>query len=281
MKHIKNHIHTIKGIQVILDSDLAKLYETQTKVFNQTIKRNIQRFPKDFMFQLNKYEVDHLVTICDHLNLSKFSYQMPYAFTEQGVAMLSGLLRSKKAIEINIQIMRAFVNMRRIIEKNISIISRIDSVERKQIEYQIKTDKNFDQIFKSINNKEIKQKIFYEGEVFNAHKFVSNIISQAKKNIILIDNYIDENTLVLFSESKVKITIYTKNITEKLKLDVNKYNKQYSTIKLVQFNKSHDRFLIIDNKKIYQFGASLKDLGKKWFGVSKFDNNTIKMIENI
>jgi hypothetical protein len=278
--NIKSKIHTIRGMQVILDRDLAQLYEVETRRINEQVKRNIDRFPDDFCFKLTKLEKKDVVAICDHLNKLKFSYVLPYAFTEHGVAMLSSVLKSNKAIEINILIIRAFISMKKFISNNINIINKIDTIERKQIEYQIKTDEKFDKVFDLLETNIPKQGIFYNGQIFDAYKFVCDLIKSAKESIILIDNYIDETILELFTKANknVMIKIYTKEI---LKLDLDKYNKQYNNIELKRFNLSHDRFLIIDNKEIFHIGASLKDLGKKWFAFSKFEKDSINLIEKL
>jgi len=283
----------------MLDSDLAKLYNVPTKTLNQAVKRNKDRFPEDFMFQLTEIEknelvanCDHqiivkneLVTNCDHLKSLKFASVPPYVFTEQGVASLSGVLNSKIAIEINIQIMRAFISMRRFISKNTEIFNRLDSVERKQLEYQLRTDNKLEIIFDAIESRDFikKQGIFFDGQVFDAYKFVSDLIRNAKTSIILIDNYIDDSVLTLFTKvsKNVNITIYTENITKQLKLDIEKYNSQYNPIRVKKFKKSHDRFLIIDNKEVYHFGASIKDLGKKWFGFAKLDKENTKILDKL
>ena len=204
----------------------------------------------------------------------------PFAFTEQGVAMLSSVVKSKKAIKINIQIIKAFISMKKFIYQNAGIFQRLDNVEQKQI----KTDKKIDEILKALEDKSIKPKqgIFFNGQIFDAYKFANDLIKTAKKEIVLIDNYIDENTLLLFSKTKkIKITIFTKNISSKLKLDLEKYNSQYTPIEIKIFKNSHDRFLIIDNKDIFHFGASLKDLGKKWFGFNKFEIDTVDMLKKL
>jgi len=279
---IKDKIHIIRGLQVMLDSDLAELYEVPTKALNQAVRRNIERFPKDFMFQLTENEKNKLVTNCDRLDSLKHSSQNPYVFTEQGVATLSGVLKNKKAVQINIQIMRAFVAMRRFISKNGEIFLRLDNVERKQIEYQIITDDKFNKIFNALGSKKPKQGIFFNGQIFDAYSFVSNLIRNAKESIILIDNYIDDSVLTLFSKRKdnVKVIIYTKEITKQLKLDLAKFNSQYQEIEIKEFKESHDRFLIID-KEVYHFGASLKDLGKKLFAFSKFDKEALNLLEKL
>jgi len=284
-ENIANKIYTIRRVQVILDRDLAELYGVETKRLNEQVRRNIARFPEDFMYQLTENEKNELVAKCDHLKSLKFSYQMPHVFTEQGVAALSGVLKSKRAIEVNIQIMRAFVAMRRFISKNAEIFTRLDGVEKKQLEYRIKTDKKFEKVFEAIENKEFvkKQGIFFEGLIFDAYKFISDLIRSAKKSIILIDNYVDDSVLTLFSkrEKNVSVEIYTKNITKQLRLDLNKYNSQYGKIEIKELKHSHDRFMIIDNKNVYHIGASLKDLGKKWFAFSRFDKAAFRLLDRL
>lgn len=207
----------------------------------------------------------------------------PYVFTEQGVANLSGILTSKKAIEINIQIIRAFVAMRKFISQNVEIFSRLDSVERKQLAFQIKTNEDFEKVFNALQAHKPKQGIFYDGQIFDAYIFVSDLVRSAEKSIILIDNYIDDSVLTLFSKrkKKVKVIIYTKNLSKQLELDVTKFNAQYGTIEVKHFSDAHDRFMIIDGKEIYHFGASLKDLGKKWFAFSKFEKDAFQVLKRI
>ncbi|MBS3162950.1 ORF6N domain-containing protein [Candidatus Woesearchaeota archaeon] len=304
MQELKNKIYAIRGAQVMLDNDLAELYDIEVKALNQAAKRNIDRFPKKFMFQLTEKEyqilksnfesknenpqIKAIDSVIDHSLKSQIvtsnrggNRKLPHAFTEQGVAMLSAVLRSKTAIEISIKIIEAFVEMRKFISNNAQIFQRLDSVELKQLEYQTKTNKKFEKIFTAIEDKSIqkKQGIFFEGQVFDAYSFVSDLIRTAKNSIILIDNYIDDSILILFTKTKVKTTIYT-NITKQLELDLKKYKDQYNNIEIKQFNKSHDRFLIIDNQ-VYHFGASLKDLGKKWFAFSKLEKDSIKILDKL
>lgn len=203
---------------------------------------------------------------------------LPYAFTEQGIAMLSAVLRSETAIHTSIQIINAFVEMRRFILNNAQLFQRIETVEIKQIE----TDKRIDQILNALDSGTAKPKqgIFYNGQVFDAYLFVSDLIKSATHSLILIDNYVDESVLALLTKrnSNVKATIYTQKINRKLQLDIDKHNAQYEAIEMKEFNQSHDRFLIIDNTDIYHFGASLKDLGKRWFAFSKFEKEAIEML---
>jgi len=298
INRIKSRIHTIRGQQVMLDSDLAELYGVLTKNINKAVKRNIERFPKDFMFQLTKEEYGNLKfrfgTSSDSLRFQNGTLEkgrgrhrkyLPYAFTEQGVANLSSVLTSGRAIKVNIQIMRAFVAMRRFISKNADIFFRIDDVERNQIHYQIETDNRFRKVFDAIESKGIKPSkgIFFEGQIFDAYRFVSGLIRSAEKSIVLIDNYVDERVLTLFCKRRAGVSaeIFTKNISKQLKQDLEKYNSQYPCINLKRFRHSHDRFMIIDNKEVYHLGASLKDLGRKWFAFSKFDKDAILILERL
>jgi hypothetical protein len=278
---IKSKIYTIRSTQVMLDRDLAELYGVETKVFNQAIKRNIKRFPKDFMFQLTKDELNNWRSQFVTSNSEKMGLRRsPYAFTEQGVSMLSSILKSDIAIEISIEIIRAFVNMRQFISQNASVFQRLEILEQNQLI----TNTNFDKIFKAIEEKNPipSQGIFYNGQIFDAHNFVSDLIRNAKNSIVLIDNYIDDTTLLLLSKNQnVDITIHTHTITKALKLDLEKYNTQYKAISLKTNKNFHDRFLIIDNKEIYHIGASLKDLGKKVFAFSKMEDFNHHLLEHI
>jgi hypothetical protein len=272
-------------MQVMLDSDLAKLYQVKVKRLNQQVKRNIQRFPKEFMFQLTSEELYNLRSQIVTSRLTPFKEvdwggkrYLPYAFTEQGVAMLSAVLRSETAIKVSIQVMTAFVSMRRFLSENANLFARLDKVEQKQITY----DKNFEKVFKAIEDKTLKPKkgIFFDGQIFEAYTFVSDIIRSANNEIILIDNYVDDTVLTMLTKRKnnVKVTILTK-VSKQLSLDLKKCKDSLITIK--PFDKSHDRFLILDNDQVYHFGASLKDLGKKWFAFSKFDKDIFQILENV
>ena len=293
--NIQNQIFTIRGVQVMLDSDLAKLYGVETKNLNLAVKRNIDRFPGKFRFQLTKQEFENLNLKNETSNVNSLRLQnetlnksrgkhrkyLPYAFTEQGVSMLSAVLRSETAVKVSIQIIDAFVEMKKFISVNAGIFQRLDKVEQKQIE----ADYKFEQVFKALEDKSIKPKqgIFYDGQIFDAYVFVANLIKSANKSILLIDNYIDESVLQLFTKRKknVTVSIYTKNISKILKQDVEKHNAQYKKISLQKFTKAHDRFLILDEKEVYHFGASLKDLGKKWFAFSKMDKSSLTILNSI
>lgn len=292
---INSRIYTLRGMQVMLDTDLAELYNVKTKVLNQAVKRNSERFPENFMFKILPVEFDNLksqtVTASakdlrsQNVTLKKgrghHRKYLPYVFTEQGVAMLSGVLKSDTAIRISIQIMGAFVAMRKFISSNAQIFHRLGIVEKKQIVY----DQKFKQIFDAIESKGIKPEkgIFFDGQIFDAYTFVSDIIRTADKSIILIDNYLDDSVLTLLSKrnKNVPVTIFTKEISKQVSLDVAKYNSQYPFIEVKEFKQSHDRFLIIDNKEMYHFGASLKDLGRKWFAFSKFDKEAFKLLDKL
>lgn len=287
---IQDKIYTIRGLQVMLDEDLALLYGVESKRLNEQVKRNIERFPDKFRFQLTEKEYEDLRSQIATSSLVSHSViplhggrrYLPYVFTEQGVSMLSAVLKSEKAIEVSIKIMDTFVNMRKFLISNASIFQRLDTLEIKQLQSKLESDEKFNQLFNAIEEKGTPKQnhIFYNGQIFDAYLFVSNIIKSTKKSIKLIDNYVDESTLVLFTKRDVNVemTIYTKNITQELQLDLQKHNAQYPKIILHKFDLSHDRFLIIDEKEIYHFGASLKDLGKKWFAVSKMDIDSFEFL---
>jgi len=282
---IQRKIYTIRGEQVMLDRDLAELYQVKAIRLREQVKRNEKRFPPDFMFRLTNDEVDFLVSQNAIPSKKHLGGYLPYGFTEQGVANLSGVLNSDRAIEVNIQIMRAFVVMRKFIINNAQLFQRIDTVERRQLKHEIKTDEKFEKVFNALQSKELepKQGIFYDGQIFDAHKFVSGLIRKAEKSILLIDNYIDDTVLDLFTKRKknVAVTILTKKITKELELDLNKFNAQYPAVVIKEFSDSHDRFMIIDNEDVYHFGASLKDLGKKWFAFSKFDKSAFLILKKL
>src|SRR3989344_5876490 len=279
---IRDRIYTIRDMQVMLDADLAELYGVDTRVLNQAVKRNNERFPSRFMFQITLQEYKNLISqsVTSSSRWGGRRY-LPYVFTEQGVAMLSGVLKSDTAVRISIQIMTAFVAMRRFIASGVQVFQRLDNIEQKQIGY----DKKFEQIFDAIQSKDIKPEkgIFFDGQIFDAYKFVSDLIRTADKSIILIDNYINDSVLTLFSKRNkdVQVIIFTKEVSKELLLDLAKYNSQYPIIEVKEFKQSHDRFLIIDNKEVYHFGASLKDLGKKWFAFSKFDKEAFKLLDKL
>ena len=266
--HIESLIHIIREQQVMLDSDLARLYGVETKALNQAVKRNIQRFPADFMFQLTKEECLRSQIVTSNGSRGGTRY-MPYAFTENGVAMLSSVLRSNKAIEVNINIMRAFSAMRSFLMNNAAIFQRMDQLEMKQL----KTDEKVDAILDKLgDNDKPKEGIFFNGQIFDAYALISDLIRQAKKRIVVIDNYIDDSVLVQLSKRLhgVTVDIYDGQISKQLRQDIDKHNEQYPGVTLHKYTKAHDRFVIID-EDVYHIGASLKDLGKKLFAFCKMD----------
>jgi hypothetical protein len=277
-EEIENRIFTIRGQQVMIDRDLGEVYCVDTKVLNQAVKRNLERFPDSFRFQLSEEEKNELVTNCDRFNKLKHSTSNPFAFTEQGVAMLSAVLRSETAIRVSIQIIKTFVALRKITTENQLLFKRLEKVELKQLE----TDQKFDKIFKALESKDHipNQGVFFEGEVFDAYELTSRIIRSAKSSIILIDNYINETTLTHLSKKNqgVKTILFTKTISKQIDLDILKANEQYGGFEAKVFEKSHDRFLIIDQEEIYHLGASLKDLGKKWFAFSRLEKKSVKSV---
>ena len=284
-EEIQNRIYTLRDVQVMLDKDLAIFYGVKPIRLREQVKRNIKRFPSDFMFQLTEEEVDFMVSQNAIPSRQYLGGSLPFVFTEQGVATISSVLTSERAIEVNIQIMRAFVAMRRFIASNAKIFQRLDTVERKQIEYKAETDQKFERIFNAIEKRSIKPKqgIFFDGQVFDAYQFVSDLIRTADNSIILIDNYVDDTVLTLFSKRKkgVLLTVLTKTVTKQLELDVKKYNDQFPKAEVKKFSNSHDRFVIIDNSTVYHVGASLKDLGKKWFAFSKMDIGAFEMLTRL
>ena len=284
---IENLILDIRGQQVMLDRDLANLYGVDTKVLNQAVKRNIERFPVRFRFQLSDLERDKLVTNCDRLQMLKHSNVNPFVFTEQGVAMLSTVLRSKTAINVSIQIMDAFTAMRQFIASNAQIFQRLDVMEQNQLAlaaHQTETDHKLEEVFRRLDSGNVQphQGIFYDGQIFDAYTFINDRIREATTRIILIDNYIDDSVLTILSKraDKVVATIYTKKPSAQLQLDIQKHNAQYPPISVVEFDRSHDRFLCIDDT-VYHLGASIKDLGKKWFAFNRMEMKISELLKKI
>lgn len=265
---IETRILLIRGIHVMIDRDLAELYQIETKTLNQQVKRNQERFPDAFMFRLNEHEFSELVTNCDRFNLLKHSSSLPYAFTEQGVSMLSAVLRSPTAIQVSICIMESFVKMRRYLVSNIGLFQRLEQFEIRQKNTEKQVDKILHIIDESRNLKQ-EQGIFFDGQIFDAYVFAADLVRSAESSIILIDNYIDETVLTILDKrhEDVEAIIYTKELNRQFSLDLKKHNEQYRPIEVRTFNKAHDRFLLIDDK-VYHLGASLKDLGRKWFAFS-------------
>jgi hypothetical protein len=269
-KKVQDKIFTIRGLQVILDSDLAEMYQVPTGRVNEQVKRNKERFPDDFMFQLTENE---WINLKSQNAISSWGGRrtLPFVFTEQGVSSLSGILKSDVAIKVYINIIRAFVEMRKFMIQNASLFQRIENIEQKQLQ----TDQKIDQVLNALEDKTLSQKqgIYFKGQIFDAWVFASELVKSADNSLILIDNYIDESVLNLLLKRKdnVDVKIYTANFTSTLKTDLEKHNQQYPPIEIQVFKNAHDRFLIIDQKEVYHIGASLKDLGKKLFGFSKME----------
>ena len=278
---IESKIFTFRGSQVMVDKDLAALYQVDVKRLNEQVKRNVERFPLHFRFQLTDAEKNELVANCDRFVLLKYSSSNSYVFTEQGVAMLSAVLKSEKAVAVSIQIMNAFVEMRKVLINNAGLLNRVETIESK---LQL-NDKNFERIFKALESEkpEVKQDIFFQGQIFDAYTFVINLIKKAQNNLTIIDNYIDSEILQMLKETSkgVTIKIITQENSPIRALDVEKFNSQYGKLEIKHSKNYHDRFLIIDNKSLYHIGASLKDLGKKCFAFSKIeDQNLLKNLMN-
>ena len=266
-------IFTIRDMQVMLDSDLAKLYQVETKRINEAVKRNSDKFPNDLMFKLTNEEFENLrsqnATFKESLNRRKY---LPKVFTEQGVYMLATVLKSKVATEVTLSIMRTFTKMKNFLINNATIFDRLEIIEKRQIGFELTANEKINKIFNIISKNEIPtQGIFYDGQIWEAYEFINSLLKAANKEVVLIDNYIDDSVLTLFSKyPKLNFIIITKNISKQSKLDINKYNSQYNNLKIKTSNQYHDRFLLIDNQT-YHIGASLKDLGKKVFAFSKLD----------
>ena len=299
-EEIKNLIYTIRGKQVMLDSDVAMLYHCETKYVNRVVKRNIERFPEEFCFQLNKDEYDSLnylinsndilrcqfVTSKEKLELEVDSRggrrYLPYVFTEQGIAMLSALLKSDIAISVSINIMKAFIEMRKFINKNTNLFERVINIENKIEEKFTDYDKNFDEIFSKLQLEEnIKQKIFFDGQIWDSYSLIVDLIKKANNKITIIDNYVDDSVSRMLSKKKenVEVNILTSEKSKIQNLDIEKFNTEYPILKVEKTNKFHDRFIILDEKEMYHLGASIKDLGKKCFGINKIED--IELIEKV
>ena len=270
-EEIKNLIYTIRGKQVMLDSDVARLYHYETRRINETVKRNSERFPIEFCFQLTSQEYEVLKSQIATSNIRGGKQKLPYVFTEKGILMLSGLLKNEVAIEVSIKIIEAFVEMRKFISSNGQLFERLTNVEYKLLEH----DKKFDQVFDQLQHEEnIKQKIFFEGQIYDAYSLIIDIIKKANKKILIIDNYIDDSVLKMLTKKNknVEIVIVTSDKSNIQKIDIQKFNKEYPVLKVAKTNKFHDRFIVIDNKEMYHLGASIKDLGKKCFGINKIED---------
>ncbi|MDP3706153.1 MAG: ORF6N domain-containing protein [Legionellaceae bacterium] len=282
---LQKKIHIIRGAQVMLDRDLAELYEVKPIRLREQVKRNSKRFPEDFMFQLTMDEVEIMVSQNAIPSKQYLGGTLPYVFTEQGVAAISGILTSDRAIAVNISIMRTFVEMRRFLANNSELFKRLDTLEQRQVKHEIKTTEQFDKVFDALEDKNqtITQGIFFDGQMFDAYVFINDLFRQAKRSIILIDNYIDDSVLMQLTKRPrgVSATILTKSVSKDLTQDLKKHNAQYPPIVIHEFASSHDRFLIIDGETVYHIGASLKDLGKKWFAFSRMDATALTIMGRI
>ena len=277
-KDIKSLIYVIRGQQVMLDSDLAMLYQVETKVFNQAVSRNIERFPENFRFQLTKEEFDALRSQIATSNGRGGRRYRPYMFTEQGIAMLSGVLRSDVAVQVSIRIMNTFVEMRRFIANNALLFEKVSDIELKQLEYQKSTDEKFDKVFQYIeDHAESEQKIFFDGQIYDAFSLITSIIQKAQKEIILIDGYVDVDTLNILAKKNdgVDVKIYTYANAQLTNRDAANFNAQYPTLTIKKTQAFHDRFIVLDGKTAYHIGASIKDAGKKCFGISLIDDSGV------
>lgn len=290
VNNIKKLIYTIRGKQVMLDSDVAELYHYETRRVNETVKRNIQRFPEEFYFKLTDEEYDVLKSqfatsnIKEKMHMRGGKKKVPYVFTEKGIIMLSGILKSDIAVDVSISIVEAFIKMKNFIYNNRSLLERVITIENKIdnkfIEYDNKFEKVFDVLEKN-KEPEFKQKIFYKGQIYDAYELIIDIIKTAKNKIVIIDNYIDDTILKILQKKNknVEVVILTLPNCNLTKLDIKKFNEQYPVLKIARTDKFHDRFIIIDDRELYHCGASLKDLGKKCFGINKIKDNTF--IENV
>jgi len=292
---IKNLIYVIREQQVMLDSDLAMLYQVETKNLNKAVKRNENRFPEDFCFQLSEEEYNSLrfqIGTSKEVVVGKGGRRyLPYVFTEQGISMLSAVLRSEIAVRVSVKIMRTFVEMRRFMANNSLVLNRINEIELKQLVYQKDAEEKFDKIFTYISeHEEVSQKIFFEGQIYDAFSLLTELIAKAKKEIVLIDNYVDVGTLNILAKKRenVKTQIYTVKRTRLSPTDINNFNQQYPTLGVDYTEEFHDRFVIIDGTLAYHVGASLKDAGKKCFAINRIEDrvnildilNRIKKIDN-
>ena len=269
---INDLIYNIRGKLVMLDSDLATIYEcvNGVKSINLAVKRNLERFPEDFYFQLNEDEISNLRFQNETANVSNMARTLPYAFTEQGVAMLSAVLKTNVASQVSVKIMRAFVAMKKYIATN-NFSNRISNLETKTIEHDNEI-KLLQESFNKLSSKEVNNHIFYEGQIYDAYSLLINILNQSKKEIIIIDNYASKELFDIIKDINKNITIITKNIDEIL---IKKYKKQYNNINIIKSDIFHDRFIIIDNEILYHSGASFKDLGNKCFGINKIIDKDI------
>ena len=280
--NIENMIYEIRGKRVMFNSDVARLYNVETKVLNQVIKRNINRFPEEFCFQITIEELEkvssrsHFVTLNKSNNYRGYNIKyLPYVLTEQGIMMLSGLLKSDIAVKVNVQIIDAFVKMRKYISAN---LIEQDNMKNMLIKHDNEI-KLLQESFSKLEEKEKINHIFYEGQIYDAYSLLIDIFKEAKKEIIIIDNYADKSILDMITNLNVKVIIVTKKFNLLKDIDIKKYNRQYHNLKVIYSDKFHDRFVILDKKVLYHSGASYKDLGNKCFAINKIKDD--EYLENI
>jgi len=268
IKEIEQYIVTLRGIPVMLDRHLAEFYQVKAVRLREQVKRNTERFPPDFMFQLSENEIELMVSQNAIPSKQHLGGSAPFAFTEQGVAAVSAILTSSRAVEMSILIMRAFVFMRKSLLNFQFLSERVSKIEYKQSETDIKFEKVFNAL--EARSDAPAQGIFFEGQIFDAWLFVSGLIQSAQKSIELWDHYIDSSVLMLLSKRKpdVHACIYLKKISPALRTDIEKHHAQYAEIHFEISTNAHDRFLLIDNTRLFHIGASLKDLGKRCFAFS-------------
>ena len=277
---IEERIFFIREQHVMIDRDIAELYGIETKVLNQQVKRNMERIPVNFMFRLTENEFHALVTNCARFRRLTHSPVLPHAFTEQGVSMLSAVLKSKTAINVSIRIINSFVRMRKFFLNNVQLLHRMEQLEIRQL----RNEEDVEKILSMIDlhkTTQPKQGVFFDGQIYDAYSFISDLVRSADYRIILIDNYIDDTVLTILDKRKdnVNATIYTSKITKENRLDIRKHNMQYRHIHILEFKKAHDRFLVIDDK-VYLIGASIKDLGNKWFGFTVMESISAEELIN-
>ena len=286
---IKSRIFTVRGVQVMLDRDLADIYEVPTKRLNEQVKRNSERFPPSFKFSLSKQETEELVANCDRFGRMKHSSVPMTAFTEHGIIMLASVLKSGVAIQAGIRITNAFVAMRRALASIAPVMARLAEAERRQLEDrsrqiadQARNEERFDTIFKAMDGGDFPpQKIFYDGQLWDARAFVDRLVKSARKSLLLVDNWATVETLDMLAAKQkgVAVTVVTSEHRDRrgnprpkiLPADIVKFNAQYPSLSLRFRENFHDRFLVVDDRDLYLIGASLKDLGKKCFGFTKMD----------
>lgn len=283
---VQSKIYTVRHTQVMLDRDLAELYGVETRRLNEQVKRNQNRFPASFMFQMTKEELQNWVSQNATSNREVMGLRkQPLVFTEQGVAMLSAVLKSETAVQVSIQIIGAFVQMKRFVNANTYLLERMQHLEFAHQQLANSTTQNFEQVFAALEAKTLTQEqgIFFNGQIFDAYVFLTDLIKSAKESIIVIDNYLDESALLMLTKRKdtVAVELFGKNKNQQFVLDLQKHNQQYPSIRYYPFDDAHDRFIIIDNQDVYHLGASLKDLGKKWFAFSKMQKETLRIMERL